>query len=337
MTIQLWGKELETWVLNWKKLEEVWYWWKKVRPIWPQPRMHDWELWFWVNVKVDGAVFSIPTLSLFYSADYDWDISVDGGDPIRARRIVNWSQVFIDLTRWEHLIKITPHNEITVWWAKSMGSAYNASWSTNINALEFKLLYLPLFAFQGVLNGAISMWIYLFKDCTTLISTPIEIKFPDGLSKTPGALFNSARRWCRYLKEINTKLTFPTPITSVGDNAFYSAWDDCFRLVSASINLDFWGTVKKFGDSFLNNAFANCHSLESISNNFSFDEQASYWAFAFYQMFTNCKKLSSNEPSSLLTFPKDVWEHSLRNCFYWTQIQPTQPSPWSSVAIKRNS
>lgn len=37
MTIQLLGKELETWVLNWKKIEEVWYWGKKVRPMGWQP------------------------------------------------------------------------------------------------------------------------------------------------------------------------------------------------------------------------------------------------------------------------------------------------------------
>lgn len=32
MVFQLLGKNLEKAVLNWKKLEEVWYWWKKVRP-----------------------------------------------------------------------------------------------------------------------------------------------------------------------------------------------------------------------------------------------------------------------------------------------------------------
>lgn len=37
MTIQLLGKELETWILNGKKLEEVWHWGKKVRPTGWQP------------------------------------------------------------------------------------------------------------------------------------------------------------------------------------------------------------------------------------------------------------------------------------------------------------
>lgn len=32
MVFQLLGKNLEKGILNWKKLEEVWYWWKKVRP-----------------------------------------------------------------------------------------------------------------------------------------------------------------------------------------------------------------------------------------------------------------------------------------------------------------
>lgn len=37
MTIQLLGKELETWFLNGKKLEEVWFEWNKVRPTGWQP------------------------------------------------------------------------------------------------------------------------------------------------------------------------------------------------------------------------------------------------------------------------------------------------------------
>lgn len=32
MTLQLWGKNLASWTLNWKKLQEIWHWWKKVRP-----------------------------------------------------------------------------------------------------------------------------------------------------------------------------------------------------------------------------------------------------------------------------------------------------------------
>lgn len=75
MTIQLLGKNLEKGILNWKKLEEVWYWWKKVRPA---------DKWKYKPNK--NTILYLP---------FDWDFLDHSGNnrvihKVRNRPLMEW-------------------------------------------------------------------------------------------------------------------------------------------------------------------------------------------------------------------------------------------------------
>lgn len=75
----------------------------------PIGRLHDWELWFRVNVKDASEPFKIAVGSASWDS-YDWDVSVDWGSPVRYQWAPSETSIELPMSEGKHYVKVTPHN-----------------------------------------------------------------------------------------------------------------------------------------------------------------------------------------------------------------------------------
>ena len=320
MWIFISDKELKELYVGSTKIKEVYHWNTKVRPEGPgynldlenwQPigRMNDWELWFRVNVKDASEPFKIA-VNGYTGASYDWDISVDGNTPTRYKGSRSTTSIELPMTIGKHYVKITPHNWVMVGWARCMGNgSYNNYRNTDPTKLEFGLERLPWYAFiYAGDNTGIKILYYAWAKCPTITSMPAWFNLPQGVTKVWPEFLSGTWQGCTSLKFIYDWFNLPQDITETDIKFLDSTWRDCTSLTSIPSWFKFpWGLTKvKF-------AFAN---------------------FTWF----NCTSLTSDSPAEPLTFPNVKSGIYAMNCFWGTcSISPDNPTPWSSVIIKRNS
>lgn len=280
MTIKILGKELGIWFLNGKKLEEIWYGGKKVRPEWldynldlnnskPIWRMHDWELWFRVHVKDPNEPFKIA-VNWYDSTSYDWDISVDWATPVRYQGSRSTTPIQLSMSVGKHYVKITPHSWKHVGWAMCIGNWSGTNyWNKDANKLEFWLEWIPWYAFVKSLGKYNDYFLYYaFYNSDSLTSMPNGLSFPKSIKEVNMFLYNT---WylCDWLTSIPSWFTLPQTIEHLGSSFLGSAWSGCTKLTS----IWEWFTLplkaKWCYSSFLGWTWSDCRSLISMPNSFN--------------------------------------------------------------------
>ena len=301
-------------------IKEIYLWTTKVRPegtpinlnlenwqpIW---RLHDWELWFRVNVKDASEPFKIA-MSWYNGTSYDLDISVDWNAPVRYSYKRKSPPIEIPMTAGNHYVKITPHNWITAGWAKVIGNSNYANWWNNDpDKLEFWLEWLPWYAFMKSEtevgdNFLEQAWI----GAKSLVSMPNIFSLPSNISTVGHSFLACTRDSCISLKSMPDTFNLPQQITSVWNEFVAYTWNDCTSLESISSWFYIPQGITNAGDNFFTNTWNNCTSL------------------------------TSSGLIKPLKFPylKNTPEYYADDCFLGTcPITPDTPSPWRSVIIRR--
>ena len=320
MWIYAWNKQLKEAYIGSTPVKEIYLWNTKVRPEGPkynldlnngQPiwRLHDWELWFRVNVKDASEPFKIA-VNGSGSTSYDWDISIDGAEPIRKTGNRSTASIQLSMTIGKHYVKITPHNGVAAGWAKCMGSNNHdvCHWNNDRNKLEFWLERLPWYAFMESETSVGNFFLSLaWKLCTSLTSMPNWFGFPQGITSVGARFLSSTWTLCTSLTSIPSWFNLPQGITSVDDGFLSNTWASCTSLTS----IPSWFNIPQ--------------GLTSIRN------------VALYWTWFNCKSLTSDLPAEPLNFPNVSWPNYASNCFWGScPISPDTPTPWSSVMVHRS-
>lgn len=382
MSIHFWDKNVKEIRYGQKKVKEVWYGDKKVWPSEPsinldpnsdQPigRMHDGELWFRVNVKDPNEKFKIA-VNGYNGQSYDWDISVDWSPAIRKQGNKSTLPIQIHMPRWKHIVKVTPHNGVTAWWARCLGNGTSSNfWNSNQNKLEFSLEWLPWYAFmESETKVGDDFLRQTWSQCPTLVSLPNWFNLPQGVTSVDENFLYGAWEYCVFLTSIPNWFNIPQGITSVGTHFLGYTWRNCrsLRFMPNWFNLP--QGITSVGTHFLFSTWSNCKSLTSMPNWFNIPQGvtsvelnfcSTAWIdctslismpswFNIPQGFTKvgrnffnntwrwCSSLTSDSPAEPINFPNVNWTNYASYCFWTTcPITPDSPTPWSSVMIKRSS
>lgn len=328
MWIYVWNKQLKEVHIGSTPVKEIYLWDTKVRPEGPwynldlnngQPiwRLHDGELWFRVNVKDASEPFKIA-VNGYADTTYDWDISIDGTEPVRYYGAVSDNSINLVITAGKHYVKISPHNWITAGWARCMGNNGNGnSWNSDINKLEFGLERLPGFAFMD-LNGSIGDGFLrdFWNNCHTLVAMPNEFSLPAD-AKTAGEEFLSYT-WasCINLKTIPNGFNIPTTITSVGDNFLLRTWSWCSNLEKMPDGFTLPIHISDIGTAFCEATWLDCVGLQKMPEGFQLPQGLTRTQGAFlYETWRNCTSLQSMPEG--FTTPQSLTEVDV-NFLGWT-------------------
>ena len=342
MTIKILGKELGSWFLNGKKLEEVWYGGKKVRPLnnsKPIWRMHDWELWFRVNVKDPNEPFKIA-VNGYGGTSYDWDISIDWQIPVRYQGSKSKIPIQLSMSVGKHYVKITPHNWAVAGWARCLGNWWMTNyWNWYKNKLEFWLERLPWYAFmQDETEVGDYFLSYAWSLCSSLTSMPTGFNLPQGITSVGNKFLYYAWVACTSLTFMPAGFNIPQGITSVGNEFLSLTWYNCTSLTSMPAGFNIPQGITSVGNSFLSGAWRGCSSLTSMPAGFNIPQGITRIGNSFLSgAWVGCSSLTSNSPAESLNFPNISSYYYWNNCFGWScPITPDTPTPWSSVMIRRN-
>ena len=246
MWIYAWNKQLKEVYVGSTPVKEIYLWNTKVRPedhkynldlnngqpIW---RLHDWELWFRVNVKDASEPFKIA-MNGSNSAFYDWDISVDWAEPVRYYGGISDSQISLVIPKGKHYVKITPHGRLIPGWAAFMGNGeYNNLWNNDKNKLEFWLEWLPWYAFMAretkVGHSFLSKCRY---GCTSLTSMPSWFNLPQGITSVESHFLEKCRSGCTSLTSMPSWFNIPQSIKNAEYFFLRMTWFNCTSLTSNS-------------------------------------------------------------------------------------------------------
>ena len=322
MWIYIWNRQLTEAYLGTNPIHEIYLWTTKVwpegpeynlnlenwKPIW---RLHDWELWFRVNVKDASEPFKIAIGSTNWTS-YDRDVSVDWAAPVRYHGDVSQEPLSVSLPAGKHYIKITPHGELTAGWARCMGideDAEELPRNSDPSKLEFWLEWLPWYAFMESEdtvgdNFLDQAWI----DAKSLVSMPNVFSLPSNISTVGNSFLACTRDSCISLKSMPDTFNLPQQITSVGNEFVAYTWNDCTSLESISSWFYIPQGITNAGDNF------------------------------FTDTWNNCTSLTSSGLIKPLKFPnlKNTPEYYADECFWGTcPISPDSPAAWSSVMVRR--
>lgn len=245
MWIYAWNKQLKEAYVGSTPVKEIYHWETKVRPEEPkynldlnngQPiwRLHDWELWFRVNVKDASEPFKIA-VNGYGSASYDWDISIDWAEPVRYQgNRSTTSPIQIPMSEGKHYVKVTPHNWVTAGWARCLGNWGTTNcWNWNRDKLEFSLERLPWYAFMESERSVGDNFLKaIWFDCKTLTSTPSWFNLPQGITSVGNSFLEITWMNCDSLTSIPSGFNIPQGITSAGGQFLLATWMNCKALTS---------------------------------------------------------------------------------------------------------
>lgn len=244
MWIYAWNKQLKEAYVGSTPVKEIYLWNTKVRPEEPkynldlnngQPiwRLHDWELWYRVNVKDANEPFKIAVFG-FWSGGYDWDISIDWAEPVRYHGSRSTIPISLSMSVGKHYVKITPHNWVVAGRAKCVGcEAVAYQYNTDPSKLEFWLERLPWYAFMKSETSVGDVFLHAtWLGCTSLTSMPNWFSLPQGITSVGNYFLYCTWYNCGSLTSIPSWFKFPQGITSVGTDFLWRTWGGCFSLTS---------------------------------------------------------------------------------------------------------
>lgn len=278
----------------------------------------------------------------FQRTVYDWLISVDWQEPIKETWEQRISAINIPLSRWDHIIKVTPNWALRPWRAKCLGAGGYELWNNNIDDLEFSLEYLPGYAFSEVWDH--SSWkfmYYTWYKAGSLISMPKE--FSLNITNASEYFMYGTRLECKNLKEIPWSFTLPQTIQTAWGYFLHSTRAGCVNLSKIWEWFNLPQQLWSVGNDFLVSTWTNT-SLSSLPNSLSIPSNIKKIGVRFFnETRLGCRLLSSEEPASPLSFPDVYGAGYCYRTFLWCNVVPNSlnswyPVPkWWSVMIRRNS
>lgn len=327
MWIFIWDKELKELYVGSTKIKEVYHCETKVRPEGPwynldlengQPiwRLHDWELWFRVNMKSWPWVFPIP-VNWWDGASFDRDVSIDWKEPVRYSWSKGNSAQSIYMPAGKHYIKITPHGELTVGWADCIGNGPSTEigWANNLSHIEWWLEWIPLYAFAKNIEATDNVLSFAFNRSASLTSMPNAISMPKGKTKVATNFMVWAWNDSRNITTAPDTFTLPQEITEVWDSFMLRAFMNCSWLESLGDSFNLPQNITKAGKNFLSEAFSECISLTSMPEGFNLPQGLTTTdAWFCSETWKRCHRLTTmpdgfNIPQSLT----EVWDNFMSN------------------------
>ena len=328
MWIFIWGKWLLGAHIGATPIKEIYLWTTKVRPegtpinlnlenwqpIW---RLHDWELWFRVNVKDASEPFKMAIGSTNWTS-YDRDISVDWATPMRYHGDVSQESLSISLPAGKHYIKITPHGELTAGWARCIGineDAEELPRNSDSSKIEFWLERIPWYAFMKSEDTVGDNFLYYaFAYCTSLTSMPNWFSLPQNVTSVGDNFMLWTWSDCTEIRSIPGTFSIPEHIVSVWTDYLNFCWSSCSNLESIWEWFDIWSGIKNIWSGFLSTVRKSCTSLTSMPKWFNIPKGIKEVKEKFmFQTWANCTSLITMPEG--FNLPKGITK--AKNNFLW--------------------